>query len=71
MELNPSREATSCTVAVKKLPSILWNPKVHCRGHKIPPLVRIPSQINPLHTTQSYLSKIHLIIIEPRRSWSS
>jgi hypothetical protein len=29
------------------------------------------SQINPIHTTPSYLSKIHFNIIHPHMSWSS
>jgi hypothetical protein len=29
-----------------------------------------PNQINPVHTNQSYLSKIHFNIIHPLMSWS-
>jgi hypothetical protein len=44
-ELNPSREAASCTAA-QELPSSLWKPKVYCRVHKSPLPVHILSQIN-------------------------
>jgi hypothetical protein len=59
IELKPSWEATSCA-ASQELPKTLRNPKVHCRLHKSPLVVSILSQINPVHTTPSYLSKIHL-----------
>jgi hypothetical protein len=54
MQLNPSWEAASCTA------NILRNPKVYYPVHKSPPLVPILSQINPVHTTPSYLHKNHL-----------
>jgi hypothetical protein len=64
-ELSPSLGAVSCA-APQELPSILWNPTVQYRVHKSPPLV----PINPIHTTSSYLSKIHFNIVHPPTSWA-
>jgi hypothetical protein len=54
MDLRPSWGPASCT-ATQELPSILWNPQVHCSVQKSPPPVPILSHINPIHTIPSYL----------------
>jgi hypothetical protein len=61
MSLSPSWDAAS-HVAIQELSYILRNTKIHFRAHKSSPLVAVLSQINPVHTTSSYLSKIHLIL---------
>jgi hypothetical protein len=70
MELGRAWEAASRLVT-QEIPKISWNPKFHYCVHKSPPLVPILSHINPVHTIQSYLSKIHFDIIYPPTSWSS
>jgi hypothetical protein len=60
--LSLSSEAANCA-ATQELPNILWNRKFHYRVHNSPPLVPILNQIEPVHTTPLYLSKIFFDII--------
>jgi hypothetical protein len=55
MELSPSREAASCA-ATQELVNVLWNPKVHCRVHKSPPLVLILNRLSQVLTISFSLS---------------
>jgi hypothetical protein len=50
---------------------LLWNPKFHYRVYKNLALPPILSQINPVHTTPCFLSKIYLNIIHLLTLWSS
>jgi hypothetical protein len=62
MQLSLSWQSAICAVT-QEIPNILLNPKVrvHYRVHKSPPIVYILSQINPIHTIQSYLRSIWII----------
>jgi hypothetical protein len=71
MELSPSWEAASCA-ATQELLNILWNPKFHYRVHMSLPMFFILGQINPVHTTPSYLRSILLSSTHLRLpSWES
>jgi hypothetical protein len=61
MEMRPSWESINPSV-IQEFLNISYNPTVHYRVHKGPPMVPILSQINPVHTTPSYLSKINALL---------
>jgi hypothetical protein len=60
MDLSSSWEAANCA-ATQELPSTLWNPEVHYRVHKGPPLAPILSQADPVQTIPSNLRSILIL----------
>jgi hypothetical protein len=70
MEQSPSWEAKRFS-AIRQIPRVFRNPKVHCRIHTCPPPVPILSHIDPVHVPTSCFLKIHLNIILPSTSGSS
>jgi hypothetical protein len=70
MELSPSWEA-AIHAGTQELPNILWNPKIYYRVHKSPSLVPILNQIDPVHTTPSYLRPILTLSTHVRLGLSS
>jgi len=64
-------EKLTVTVLVKKYLAFLWNPQIHHRVHKSPPLDPILSQLNPVRPVDPYLPKVHLNVILPSTPCSS
>jgi hypothetical protein len=65
-----SMEIAARYAATQEFPNTLRIFKVYYPVHDSTPLIHIPSQINPVHTTPSYLSNNHVKIIHPSTSWT-
>jgi hypothetical protein len=64
MELGASSETTSRSATQEF--HISWNPRIHYRVYKSPPLVAILHQNYPVHTTESPFFDVHFNIIQPK-----
>jgi hypothetical protein len=64
-KLRPSTQAINCA-ATQELPNILWSPKVHYHAHKSSPLVPILRQMDPVHTTTTYVMSILILFTHLR-----
>jgi hypothetical protein len=73
MKWSPSWEANIC-LASQEFPQLLWNPKIYYHVQKSLSSVPILCQMNLIHTSKSYVPKIHFNIVlssMPRSSkWS-
>jgi len=58
MEQSPSWESNS-NYGSQETPRRLWEPNVHDRVHKSPPLFPILSQMIPFYNLSLYFSNIH------------
>jgi hypothetical protein len=63
IESSPSWETDGYSAS--QVPRFLWNPKVHYRVQKGPPLAPVLSHMYPIHTFQSYFPKIQSYIFFP------
>jgi len=66
-EQSPYWEANSHS-ASQETARLLYNPNVHYRVHKSPPLVVTLIQMHPVHNVLSYSFQIHFSIILPSKS---
>jgi hypothetical protein len=58
---------TAVPLACQGTPSVLRDPEFYHRVRKIPPPVRIVSQMNSIHILQTYLLMLHFNIILPSK----
>jgi hypothetical protein len=68
MEPGPSSEAASYAAA-QQFPTHFMEPEFSYRVHNSHPPLPILRLISPVHTTPSYLSKIHFNVMHQSTSW--